>query len=148
MCDSYWTIHMLLKLIIYQSPSPQDILFILAPCYVFPSDSTEKCGLWVGISECVWHSMTFKVLTDETQNFLFRSNLLSLLRNPCNPTFSLTLFFGRYIPSSNRVHTGINKVCRVLIIILTRNCFQEKTIMMKVFLIINNNVRIKYMSKL
>jgi hypothetical protein len=32
----------------------------------FPSDSHEKCGHFVGISESVGHAMTFKTLTDNT----------------------------------------------------------------------------------
>jgi hypothetical protein len=32
----------------------------------FPSDSHEKRGHFVGISESVGHAMTFKILTDDT----------------------------------------------------------------------------------
>jgi hypothetical protein len=32
----------------------------------FPSESREKCGHFVGISESVGHTMTFKILTDDT----------------------------------------------------------------------------------
>jgi hypothetical protein len=32
----------------------------------FPSDSREKRGHFVGISESVGHAMTFKILTDDT----------------------------------------------------------------------------------
>jgi hypothetical protein len=34
----------------------------------FPSDSREKCGHFVGISESVRHAMPFKILTDSTLN--------------------------------------------------------------------------------
>jgi hypothetical protein len=39
----------------------------------FPSDSREKCGHFVGISESVGHAMTFKILTDETLKVIHRS---------------------------------------------------------------------------
>jgi hypothetical protein len=32
----------------------------------FPSDSREKRGHFIGISESVGHAMTFKILTDDT----------------------------------------------------------------------------------
>jgi hypothetical protein len=32
----------------------------------FPSDSREKCGHFIGISKSVRHTMTFKILTDDT----------------------------------------------------------------------------------
>jgi len=47
----------------------------------FPSDSREKRGHFVGISESVGHAMTFKVLTDDTLKVIHRSNVRSAL-NP------------------------------------------------------------------
>jgi hypothetical protein len=47
----------------------------------FPSDSREKRGHFVGISESVGHAMTFKILTDDTQKVIHRSNVRSAL-NP------------------------------------------------------------------
>ena len=40
-----------------------------------PSDSTEKCCHWVGITEHVGYDTNFKVITDDTQKVLFCSNL-------------------------------------------------------------------------
>jgi hypothetical protein len=45
----------------------------------FPSDSHEKCGHFVGISESVGHAMTFKILTDDTLKVIHRSNVRSAL---------------------------------------------------------------------
>ena len=39
--------------------------------------STEICDFWVGIAKHVGHAITFKVLTDDTQNILFHYNLRS-----------------------------------------------------------------------
>jgi hypothetical protein len=41
----------------------------------FPSDSREKCGHFVGISESVGHAMTFKILMDNTLKVIHRSNV-------------------------------------------------------------------------
>jgi hypothetical protein len=41
----------------------------------FPSDSREKCGHFVGISESVGHTMTFKILMDDTLKVIHRSNV-------------------------------------------------------------------------
>ena len=43
----------------------------------FPSETREKRGHFVGISEHVGHAMTFKVLTDDTNNIISRSNVRS-----------------------------------------------------------------------
>jgi hypothetical protein len=45
----------------------------------FPSDSREKRGQWVGIAEHVGHAMTFKVLTDDTNKIVCRSNIRSAI---------------------------------------------------------------------
>ena len=77
---------------VYQSPRPHSLLLILVHFYfsVFdkpvyykvdesdiPSRSTEKRGHSLGISKHVSCDMTFKVMTDDTQNIIFRYNLSS-----------------------------------------------------------------------
>jgi hypothetical protein len=47
----------------------------------FPSDSREKRGHFVGISESVGHAMTFKILTDDTLKVIHQSNV-RLALNP------------------------------------------------------------------
>jgi hypothetical protein len=46
-----------------------------------PSDSREKCGHFISISKSVGHTMTFKILTDDTLKVIHRSNVRSAL-NP------------------------------------------------------------------
>ena len=41
----------------------------------FPSGSREKRGYFVGIAENVGHAMTFKILTDDTNKVIYRSNV-------------------------------------------------------------------------
>ena len=45
----------------------------------FPLDSCEKRGHWVGVAEHVGHTMTFKILTDDTRKIIYRSNIRSAL---------------------------------------------------------------------
>lgn len=45
----------------------------------FPSESRELRGHFVGIAEHVGHAMTYKILTDDTQKVIFRSNVRSAL---------------------------------------------------------------------
>jgi hypothetical protein len=45
----------------------------------FPSDSREKCGHFIGISESVGHAMTFKISMDDTLKIIHRSNVRSAL---------------------------------------------------------------------
>ena len=48
----------------------------------FPSESVEKLGRFVGVSENVGHALTFKVLTDDTQKVIH----CSVLRSAMDPT--------------------------------------------------------------
>ena len=59
--------------------------------------SLKKRGLWVGIAKHVGHAMTFKVLTDGTQNIIFFSNLHSN-EEPMEPNLCLDPFFGEPYP--------------------------------------------------
>ena len=43
----------------------------------FPSSSKEYRGRWVGVSESVGNFMTFKILTDDTNRIIHRSNIRS-----------------------------------------------------------------------
>ena len=43
----------------------------------FPGDSTEKRGRFVGVARNVGHALTYKVLTDDTQEIIFRSRIRS-----------------------------------------------------------------------
>jgi hypothetical protein len=45
----------------------------------FPSDSRERRGRFVGISEHVGHAMTYMILTDDTQKIIHRSNVRTAL---------------------------------------------------------------------
>ena len=45
----------------------------------FPSDSRERRGHFVGISEHVGHAMTYMILTDDTHKILHRSNVRTAL---------------------------------------------------------------------
>jgi hypothetical protein len=45
----------------------------------FPSESRQKLGRFVGIAEHVGHFMTFKMLTDDTNKLIYRSNVRSAL---------------------------------------------------------------------
>ena len=45
----------------------------------FPSESKELRGRWVGISEHCGHTLTFKILTDDTRKVIHRSNIRTAL---------------------------------------------------------------------
>ena len=50
----------------------------------FPSDSAEGSGHFVGFGDTVGNSMTFKVLTTDTNKFLYRSSVRSAINTPAN----------------------------------------------------------------
>ena len=43
----------------------------------FPSDSNEKVGRFVGITENVGHDLTFKILTEDTNKVIYWSEIRS-----------------------------------------------------------------------
>ena len=49
------------------------------PTAPFPSESTEKKGRFVGVAENVGDSLTFKILTDDTNQIIYRSTVRSAL---------------------------------------------------------------------
>ena len=50
----------------------------------FPSETTEGHGHFVGIAENVGHSMTFKILTSDTNKVIYRSSVRSAERGDRN----------------------------------------------------------------
>ena len=59
----------------------------------FPSDTREKRGRFVGIAEHVGHSMTYKILTDDTKKVIHQSNVRPA-DDPLTPNLRLDLFDG------------------------------------------------------
>jgi len=57
----------------------QPVYFRHGESTVFPSESKESRGHFVGIAEHVGHAMTFKVLADDLQKVLFHSAIRSTL---------------------------------------------------------------------
>ena len=51
---------------------------------VYPSDSHEKGGTWVGVAETQGDILTYLILTDDTQQVIARSNVRSAL-DPAHP---------------------------------------------------------------
>jgi hypothetical protein len=70
----------------------------------FPSDSWEKRGYFVGITEHVSHAMMFKVLTDDTRKILYCLNIRSavdlktrnLRMDPLNDTVESPIIRSRH----------------------------------------------------
>ena len=50
----------------------------------FPSSSNEEKGRFVGFSEDVGHKLTFKILTDDTQQVIYRSRVRSAVQTDVN----------------------------------------------------------------
>jgi hypothetical protein len=74
---------------------------------IFPSESREAKGHFVGISEHVGHAMTFKILTADTKKIIHRSGVRTALDNTA-PNLRADLFDGemdtpvkRFVRSKN-----------------------------------------------
>ena len=52
-----------------------DQVFYANPSARFPSESDERAGRFVGFSEKVGHSMTYKILTEDTHVVIYRSRV-------------------------------------------------------------------------
>ena len=57
----------------------QPVYFWHGESTVFPSESKERRGHFVGIAEHVGHAMTFKVLANASQKVLFHSSICSAI---------------------------------------------------------------------
>ena len=105
----------LIELMVYSSPRPQDPLLTLFHYYVsvfgrpvyyrvddsnLPSHNMETCGCWAGIAKHVGHAITFKVLTEDTQNILFHYKLCSA-QEPIESYLCLDPLCGGAYPSIN-----------------------------------------------
>jgi hypothetical protein len=75
----------------------------------FPSDSLEKRGRFVGISEHCGHVMTYKILTNDTKIVIHRSNVRSTA-NPSSAYLKADLFSG----NSLETITTPTKILRIL----------------------------------
>jgi hypothetical protein len=67
------------------------------PVGAFPSDSREKSGTWVGITENQGDLLTYLVLTDYTEEVIACSNVRSA-NDPANPNLHATLGKGDIFP--------------------------------------------------
>jgi hypothetical protein len=59
----------------------------------FPSSSHKAMGYFVGISTNMDHTMTFKVLTDDTHKVIVRSQVVRPADDPSRPNLHLTDLF-------------------------------------------------------
>ena len=50
----------------------------------FPSSSNEKKGYWVGFADNQGDSLTWRILTEDTQKIIIRSGIQSALRTITN----------------------------------------------------------------
>ena len=75
----------------------------------FPSESQEARGRFVGISEHVGHRMTFKILTDDTQQIIYRSEVRSALDHTGTNLRIDTIFDGEV---AQEFIKGISKAAR------------------------------------
>ncbi len=75
----------------------QPIYFRHGGSTVFPSESKESCGYIVGFAEHIRHSMTFKVLADDSQKVLFHSAIFSAIK-PGEQNLQVDLLVGNHLP--------------------------------------------------
>ena len=62
-----------------------DISFLLHFSFLnFPSSSNEKKGYWVGFADNQGDSLTWRILTEDTQKIIIRSGVRSALRTNTN----------------------------------------------------------------
>jgi hypothetical protein len=67
----------------------------------FPSGSREGRGNFVGIAEHVGHAMTYKILTADTKQIIFRSSVRTA-NSSSAPNLCTALFDGEMDPSITR----------------------------------------------
>ena len=66
----------------------------------FPSSSNEKKGYWVGFADNQGDSLTWRILTEDTQKIIIRSGIQSALRATTNQCLASPSGEGTTLPSS------------------------------------------------
>ena len=66
----------------------------------FPSSSNEKKGYWVGFADNQGDSLTWRILTEDTQKIIIRSGVRSALRTTTNQCLASSSGEGTTLPSS------------------------------------------------
>lgn len=85
----------------------------------FPSDSQEKAGHFVGIAETVGHSLTYRILSDDTQKVILRSSVRTAVTDT-DPNIKASIFDGepshQYVKSTNGESQGNVKDTGMMVI--------------------------------
>ena len=78
-------------------------VYYLDPDVPFPSESREKIGRWCGVADDTGDILTYKVLTNDTQQLINVSDI-----RPCSGRPNLRADFGNSSSSSLGENTGIS----------------------------------------
>ena len=71
----------------------------------FPSSSNEKKGYWVGFADNQGDSLTWRILTEDTQKIIIRSGVRSALRTTTNQRLASPSGEGDHTSFSNSIFT-------------------------------------------
>ena len=71
----------------------------------FPSSSNEKKGYWVGFADNQGDSLTWRILTEDTQKIIIRSGVRSALRTTTNQRLAYTFRGGDHTSFSHSIFT-------------------------------------------
>ena len=76
----------------------------------FPSSSNEKKGYWVGFADNQGDSLTWRILTEDTQKIIIRSGVRSALRTTTNQRLGITFRGGDHTSFSHSLYSTISKI--------------------------------------
>ena len=79
----------------------------------FPSSSNEKKGYWVGFADNQGDSLTWRILTEDTQKIIIRSGVRSALRTTTNQRLASPSGRGPHFLFPFHIHNNLKIICHL-----------------------------------
>ena len=82
----------------------------------FPSSSNEKKGYWVGFADNQGDSLTWRILTEDTQKIIIRSGVRSALRTTTNQRLASPSGEGPHFLFPFLIHNNLKIICHLTLL--------------------------------
>ena len=86
------------------------------PDLIFPSSSNEKKAYWVGFADNQGDSLTWRILTEDTQTIIIRSGVRSALRTTTNQRLASPSGEGTTLPFPFLIHNNLTILCHLTLL--------------------------------
>ena len=91
----------------------------------FPSSSNEKKGYWVGFADNQGDSLTWRILTEDTQKIIIRSGVRSALRTTTNQRLASSSGRGPHFLFLFPILNNLNFLCHLILLMNPTPTFEH-----------------------